>query len=414
MLIIPAILEKNFQEIKRKIKLCEGNFEIVQIDICDGKFVKNRTWNNPIQLKKLKTKTKFEIHLMVEDPVKEINNWTFKNIRRIIAHSELLNRSIIKNLRNFKKRYSNIELGIALNPPTPLEVLTKFPLSVFSEVLFLAVNPGKQGEKFQSIVFKKIKQFQNFSWRPKKIKIGVDGGLDKKLVKSLFKMKIDYANIGSYLWKNFHSVLGLKLEIFLNEYGKLYSQELGIKLNKKDKNEIFKWFLASILFGARISETIAKNTYRTFKRYNLLTPKKILKAGRDFLINPIMREGGYVRYDGKTSDKILKICHCIIEKLNNNLNNLEKEAKDPKDLEKRIQDFYGVGPVTTQIFLRELREIWRKADPDIGKYVKEGAKKFGLEPSLKKLKDFWQKNKIKGYKFKNFEVALLRYGKVKE
>jgi hypothetical protein len=54
---------------------------------------------------------------------------------------------------------------------------------------------------------------------------------------------------------------------------RLYSEELGIKLNEKSDEEIFKWFLASILFGARISETIAKYTYRTFERYNVVTAK---------------------------------------------------------------------------------------------------------------------------------------------
>ncbi len=63
----------------------------------------------------------------------------------------------------------------------------------------------------------------------------------------------------------------------------LYSEELGIELRKNNDEELFKWFLASILFGARISETIAKNTYRTFERYRLLSPEEIIKAGWIFL-----------------------------------------------------------------------------------------------------------------------------------
>jgi hypothetical protein len=67
----------------------------------------------------------------------------------------------------------------------------------------------------------------------------------------------------------------------------LYSEELEIRLGKNDK-ECFKWFLASIVFGARISEIIAKETHRAFVRHGLLTPQEILKAGWDFLVNPIM------------------------------------------------------------------------------------------------------------------------------
>ena len=87
----------------------------------------------------------------------------------------------------------------------------------------------------------------------------------------------------------------MQMDIKRLKRSELYSEELGIYLKENNDKEIFEWFLASILFGARISEAIAKNTYKIFERYNLLKPKKILKAGWDFLVNPIMREGGYVR-----------------------------------------------------------------------------------------------------------------------
>jgi endonuclease III len=144
----------------------------------------------------------------------------------------------------------------------------------------------------------------------------------------------------------------------------LYSEELGIDLKKNSDEELFKWFLASILFGARITESIAKNTYRAFERYNLLEPQKILDAGWDFLVNPIMREGGYVRYDFKTSTKILKICETLIREYDGSLKKLHEVSRDAKDLEKRLLNFYGIGLVTMNIFLRELRPYWRKADPE--------------------------------------------------
>ena len=205
----------------------------------------------------------------------------------------------------------------------------------------------------------------------------------------------------------------MNLKDLLKKYGTLYSEELGINLETKDKNEIFKWFLASLLFGARISETIAKRTYKTFEKYNLLTPRRILKAGWDFLVNPIMREGGYVRYDGKTSNEILTVCRQLLERYKGDLNNLEKEAKDPEDLQRKLQEFYSVGPVTCNIFLRELRGIWKKADPELQKFVKLSARQLKLPATLKGLKRYWNKHKIKGYDFRHFEVALLRLAKEK-
>jgi len=159
---------------------------------------------------------------------------------------------------------------------------------------------------------------------------------------------------------------------------RLYSEELGIDLNKNNDEELFKWFLASILFGARISETTAKNTYKTFERYDLLEPRKILKKGWNFLVNPIMREGGYVRYDGKTSTQILRNCETLINKYDGSLTKLHKEAKNNDDLENKLTNFYGVGPVTANIFLRELRPFWEKSDPEPLPVVKKIARKYNI------------------------------------
>ncbi|MBE9547335.1 MAG: hypothetical protein IMF10_07565 [Proteobacteria bacterium] len=158
----------------------------------------------------------------------------------------------------------------------------------------------------------------------------------------------------------------------------LYSEELGIKPDKNDK-ECFKWFLASILFGGRISETIAKNTYRAFHRYGLLTPQKILKAGWDFLVNPIMREGGYVRYDGRKSTQILRNCKTLLDEYGGSLREIHRISIDSRDLENRLLAFYGVGPITVNIFLRELRPYWPKADPDPLPIVSELARKLNVE-----------------------------------
>lgn len=159
----------------------------------------------------------------------------------------------------------------------------------------------------------------------------------------------------------------------------LYSEELGIVLKGAQDGEHFKWFLASLLFGARISEAIAKNTYRAFERHDLLTPEMILAAGWDFLVNPIMREGGYVRYDGRKSTQILRDCEMLLHNYQGSLKKLHDTSRDNADLEARLLAFYGVGPVTVNIFLRELRPYWRKADPEPLPIAYKMAKTIGLD-----------------------------------
>jgi hypothetical protein len=159
----------------------------------------------------------------------------------------------------------------------------------------------------------------------------------------------------------------------------LYSKELGINLAGRSDSAYFRWFLASILFGARISETTAKNTYRSFVRHGLTSPRKIVQAGWDFLVYPVMREGGYVRYDGRKSTQVLRDCETFIADYGGSLKRLHDAARDARDLEEKLLAFYGVGPVTMNIFLRELRPFWAKANPEPLPIVQQLAKRLSID-----------------------------------
>jgi endonuclease III len=182
----------------------------------------------------------------------------------------------------------------------------------------------------------------------------------------------------------------------------LYSEELGIALRQKQDAEYFKWFLASVLFGGRISEMIAKNTFRAFERYALLTPRKIVKAGWDFLVNPIMREGGYVRYDGRKSTQILRNCEMLLSEYQGRLSEVHKRSTDAGDLQRRLLAFYGIGPTTVNIFLRELRPYWIMADPDPLPIVVQLGEQLGLDL------DRYKRNSIT---FARIEAGLIRLRK---
>lgn len=158
----------------------------------------------------------------------------------------------------------------------------------------------------------------------------------------------------------------------------LYSEELEIDLAKRSDAAYFRWFLASLLFGARISETTAKNTYRSFVRHGLTNPQKILDAGWDFLVYPVMREGGYVRYDGRKSTQVLRDCEMLIADYGGSLSRLHDTARDARELEEKLLAFYGVGPVTVNIFLREMRPFWAKANPDPLPEVTKLAKRLSI------------------------------------
>jgi endonuclease III len=179
----------------------------------------------------------------------------------------------------------------------------------------------------------------------------------------------------------------------------LYSEELEIDLSEGSDREYFKWFLASLLFGGRITEGIAKNTYRALRRHRLLTPRSILDATWEYLVDPIMREGGYVRYDGRKSTQLLRDSEKLLNEYGGSLQRLHREATSPQDLEARLVEFHGVGPVTANIFLRELRPHWAKADPLPLPAVCQEAQELGID-----LADFERKS----MKFVRLEAGLLR------
>lgn len=201
----------------------------------------------------------------------------------------------------------------------------------------------------------------------------------------------------------------MDLHQLLEEYGKLYSEELGIN----PKNEPFKWFLASILFGARISTTIAKNTYKAYEEAGLTTPEKIAQIDWFQLIE-VHGRGGYVRYDGITAEYVHGIAEKLLRDYNGDIKKLDELSKSSEELEQRLLEFRGIGPVTAKIFLRELRGIWKNADPEPTSIEILAAKALGIieteKNALEKLKTFWSKNKIEGYDFRNFEAALVRIG----
>ncbi|MGA9348739.1 MAG: hypothetical protein WBW48_08045 [Anaerolineae bacterium] len=207
------------------------------------------------------------------------------------------------------------------------------------------------------------------------------------------------------------------IRALLDRMGGRFSVALGIHLDQGDSQEVFKWFLASILYGARISETIANNTYREFERNGVLSPDRILKAGWDGLVL-FLDLGGYVRYDFKTATKLLEVMAALKERFDGDLNVLHAQAQSPHDLEQKLMGLgRGIGPVTVNIFLRELRDVWEKADPLPQDLAVMTARNLGLIQAderrevLSELRSVWKRQALPGWSFADFESALVRLGK---
>jgi hypothetical protein len=198
----------------------------------------------------------------------------------------------------------------------------------------------------------------------------------------------------------------MKVEIkhLVKEYGQPYSEMLGINLRSGKNSEIVKWFFASILYAKPIQEKNATKTYKIFAKHGMVSARKIVKAGWHKLVD-LLDAGGYTRYDYSTADKLLEVFGNLQKQYACNLNKLHALAKDSKDLENRLKALgKGIGDVTVSIFLRDMRVIWKKADPKPTPLVELAAKKL----RIKDLKKFAKKNKID---LVRLETALLRFAK---
>jgi len=138
----------------------------------------------------------------------------------------------------------------------------------------------------------------------------------------------------------------------------IYSSELAINLRSGNETDLFKWFLACLLFGKPIQQAVARRTYEEFVKEGLLTPEAILAAGWDKLVE-VLDRGHYVRYDFSTATKLLEVCAELKEKWGS-LQNLLAQAQNAAQVGRRLQEFPGVGPITARIFLRDVKPIWFK------------------------------------------------------
>ena len=190
-MIIPAILEKKPEEIRRKIRLIDGQCEYIQIDIADGKFVSESSYANIEDIASFEPISKLELHLMTDHPEIYVEE-SYQSIFKISAHIEA--GGIEDFIRKaVTKRYT---VGISVKPETPLENIDHLPGGI-SFVQFLTVRLGKQGNEIIRDVFPKISSFkQNHPG----IRIQVDGGVNEQNLQEVLKLGVDDVVIGSQIF----------------------------------------------------------------------------------------------------------------------------------------------------------------------------------------------------------------------
>lgn len=186
--IIPALMPKDFSELRNYARDFKGLVRGVQIDVMDGEFVPEISWPYTEQKQNFEQLVEaegglpfwdeldYEVDLMTARAESNFESWIQSGVKRIIVHYEALNdvELFFKNDIFNERKSEFLAVGIALGIDTPNEVLSPYMKHIdFVQCMGIA-RIGYQGQKFDERVLPKIKALRNTY--PDLI-ISVDGGV---------------------------------------------------------------------------------------------------------------------------------------------------------------------------------------------------------------------------------------------
>lgn len=181
-------------------KLDGSSADYIHVDIMDGKFVENKTWTYS-EVKKIVSYSSLplDVHLMVKDPAKYIEDYALLNTTNLIFHYEAV--KDIESMISLVKEYG-LKVGIAINPETSEEVLFPY-LKDIDVALVMSVVPGKSGQSFIENTPSKIKNLKEEIIRQGvKTIISVDGGINDETGLLCKEARVDMLVSASYIHKD--------------------------------------------------------------------------------------------------------------------------------------------------------------------------------------------------------------------
>lgn len=193
--IIPGILEKDFEEIKKKVSLVSPYVDTIQIDLCDGKLVPNTTFSDPKPFSEIIKDKEFELHMMVSEPGDIVDSWIAAGFKRIAGHIE----GILEPMDFLVKvKAKRVKVGLGIYFDSKLSTVEDY-LDFVDFVLVMTIVAGFSGQVFEEQALDKIRKLREM--RPN-LDIEVDGGINPETAK---KAKDAGANVfvsTSYIFKD--------------------------------------------------------------------------------------------------------------------------------------------------------------------------------------------------------------------
>ncbi len=199
-ILSPSLLSADFSCLGEAIRTVDNaGAKYIHIDVMDGLFVPSISYGMPVIASIRKNTDKvFDVHLMIEEPVRYIDEFVKAGADIITVHVEAC-RDVAATLAKIKD--SGVKAAIALNPATPVSVIEPY-FSMVDMVLVMGVNPGFGGQKFIPECLDKVRQVRRIlDEKQLGIDLEIDGGVNLDNVKEMVAAGANVIVAGSAIFK---------------------------------------------------------------------------------------------------------------------------------------------------------------------------------------------------------------------